>query len=78
MGFLDYFKKANNTPAQEVAVNRDSRGTVRYSFSGGFSSRNDRFSQGQPSPNNLNVYLELYKNDPEVQAALTTKTNAIL
>lgn len=78
MGLLNFFKSKDGTPSQEVTANRDSRGTIRYSFSGGFSSRNDRFKQGQPSPNNLNTYYELYKSDPEVQAALTTRTDAIL
>ncbi len=76
MGFLSFFKSNKGTPVSEVTTARDSRGTIRYSFSNYGASRFGK--GGQPSPTNLNVFYDLYKQDPEVQAALTTRTDAIL
>jgi hypothetical protein len=71
MGFLDIFKKQ----VPETVVEKASKGTVRNSFYGSVSRKQE---QGAPSPENLNVFLDLYKKDPVVQAAITTRSEAIL
>lgn len=69
MGFLDIFKRKAN----EVVTEHASSGTIRNSFYSSITRQ-----QGQPSPQNLNTFLELYRKDPVVQAALTTRSEAIL
>ena len=71
MGFLDIFNKK----VPETLVEKASKGTIKNSFYGSMSPKD---KQGQPSPVNMNVFLDLYKKDPVVQAALTTRSEAIL
>lgn len=69
MGLFDFFK--GNKQEQ---IDRSSKGTVRNSF---FYTRT-RPKTGQASPQDLNVVLKTYQEDPVVQAALTTRADAIL
>jgi len=69
MGLFDFFKNS-----KQAQVDRASKGTVRNSF---YFSR-ARPKTGQASPQDLNVVLKTYQEDPVVQAALTTRADAIL
>lgn len=73
MGIKDFFKGVFN----QKQIDRASKGTVRNSI---YSSRvrPNRDTLGQPSPEDLNIVLDLYKKDPVVQAAITTRADAIL
>lgn len=71
MAFLDFLKRK----AKEDITEHASKGTIRNSF---YSSYSNKQLQGQPSPQNLNTFLELFKKDPVVHAALTTRSEAIL
>src|SRR6056297_1943065 len=74
MGVLNYFKTVFGTNAKEETISKASKGIVRDPYP--ISSYSD--GAGVPSPRNLNTLLELYRKDPEVQAALTTRADAIL
>lgn len=71
MGFLDIFKQK----VPETITEKASKGTIKNSF---YGSMKNKVRQGQPSPTNMNIFLDLYKKDPVVQAAITTRSEAIL
>lgn len=61
--------------SKQTQIDRASKGTVRESL---YSSIHGRPQTGKPSDQDLNVILSLYQKDPVVQAALTTRADAIL
>lgn len=68
-----WYDSIKNIFVKEVVSERASRGTIRNSWYSG-TMRND----GEPSPIALNYILEHYRLDPVVQAAVSTRVNAIL
>lgn len=74
MGFLDYFKGVFNSRASEQTVSKASKGIVRDPY----TVNTNIPDSGVNHPRNLNTLLDLFKKDPEVHAALTTRADAIL
>lgn len=73
MGIKDFFKGL----FPEKQLSRASKGTIRDSVS--YNTLPGRKSgSATPSKENLNVVLDLYSKDPVVQAAITTRVDAIL
>jgi len=68
-----WFNSLLQSFSKEETSDRASKGTIRNSWYSGQVT-----AGGEPSPENLNVVLNHYKLDPVVQAAISTRTNAIL
>ena len=73
MGFLDIFKRKVNFGDNQEQVSKASKGIVKNSYYS-YSFR----KQPEPSPENYDLILQMYQDDPVVQAAITTRGNAIL
>lgn len=72
MGILNYFKNIFGSQTNEQTISKASKGIVRNPQISNYPSN------GASHPRNLNTLLDLYKKDPEVQTALTTRADAIL
>ena len=73
MGIINNIKKAVNFGSNQKQVSKASAGIVKNAFYAEISRQ-----QAEPSPTALNIPLDLYQNDPVVQAAITTRADAML